>query len=175
MWDYRVAMLVSEGLTELLVNLAAGGEDTDASRAAEDRADEIIALFVNNLEQAGRVMLGLTSFIVFSWGEHADKIDPHRAASIVASPPEGEPVPFFVDFLHAMIDAAEAGEKVRERAIRLLGKITESEEHTGLCLWVLATYLVTVAPEDPEGKRATIDTFVASMRRQEFFFDVELN
>lgn len=168
-------MRVSEAFIELLTSLAVAGDETPASAAAGDRADDLLAVFIHNPEVAARTMLALASFIVYGWSEHASKVDQHRAAATLATPPDrGNPVPYFTDFLHAMIDAYEAGEKLNEPAIQLAGKITHNPTDTSLVLWVLSVYLVNAAPKDPEGRKQLIENLVASSVRQQFLFDVEL-
>lgn len=168
-------MRVSEAFTELLTNLAVAGDGSETSAAASDRADDLLAVFIHNPEVAARAMLALASFIVYGWSEHASTMDQHRAAATLATPPDrGNPVPYFTDFLHAMIDAYEAGEKLNEPAIRLAGKITANPVDASLVLWVLSVYVVSAGPSDPENRKLLIYGLMASSVRQEFLFDVDL-
>lgn len=177
-------MRVAQALTELLTNLAAAADEvaerpdlpslSSPGQDAEDRADDLLALFIHNREQAGRVMLGLGSFIVYGWAEHADKVEQRKAAKTLATPPEGGPVPHFVEMLNALIDAYEAGEKINEPAIMLAAQIVDNPGDASLVLWVFGVYLVSAAPKDRAGRKTLIDALVASCLRQQFFFDVEL-
>lgn len=169
-------MHVADALRQLLHNLASATDETEHGQAAQDNADEILAVLIHNREAAGRIMLALGSLIAYSWLEHDDNVDIHEAANTLAQPPDaGEPLPQFANLLIALADANQTGQPINTIAVLLSAQITLDITNTSIILWIMGTYLMVAAPTDPTERDRFIEAFVASSLRQEIIFDDELS
>jgi hypothetical protein len=171
MWDYRGAVRTEQALRELITNVAAI-DDTDAGQLAEGRADEILGVIVHNRESAGRIMLAMASFIVYTWIEEPGGPTVDVAIDTLTS--AGDTLPGFRELLQAFADAYRGGEKLNAEAIALSGEITLDPMNAAMILWAMTFYLGFAAPKDETERLSFIDGFVVSSIRQEFVRDVEL-
>lgn len=163
-------MHLSDAIREILTNLARVDETTVEGRLAEQQADNILAVVAHNREPAGRTLIAMGSFAAFAWvKEPGRRITPEEAINALDLKP---PVPHFREFLEACVKGWRNDQRYTVQAAITSANITLNPTDTALALWILATYIATVAPKTDTD--TFFDDFIASSLRQEIIFDVDL-